>query len=346
MKKNVWYASTVATSTLEQMTSEQSDEQISTTGNVKRKLELDGRIHSSSVIEERRDYQYVENIENKDTLPTDNVANRESSSDLDIKGQAVQRDLGTRQSDFKKSVGRGEKDERQSECGTVFVQENLDWIDEFNKPFFSEDVQSESEFERCQANFAMKQLEATAENQSNQNDEFDASSQSSSQNEKSRFRSPRKFQQGLKTTGLLQNATEAYTSGKTLQKNASPSKMSSSHLSPWSSTEGTAHFKKNKVNYRHCRGFYLENFDRMISTVLGQQHDIKLLNDEDLSVIKFFKNLSLSAQKLYVRLFLRKVKWNKVSKIDYQEICDQQDNQSVVQELTDVGFLYQGKMSL
>lgn len=47
------------------------------------------------------------------------------------------------------------------------------------------------------------------------------------------------------------------------------------------------------------------------------------------------------AQKLYVRLFQRKLKWLQVNKLDYEEICS--DLQPVTQELVQGGLLQSGK---
>lgn len=47
------------------------------------------------------------------------------------------------------------------------------------------------------------------------------------------------------------------------------------------------------------------------------------------------------AQKLYVRLFQRKLKWLQVNKLDYVEICS--DLQPVAEELVHGGFLQSGK---
>lgn len=50
------------------------------------------------------------------------------------------------------------------------------------------------------------------------------------------------------------------------------------------------------------------------------------------------------AQKLYVRLFQRKLKWLQVSKLDYVEICS--DLQLVAEELVHGGFLQSGEKKL
>lgn len=55
----------------------------------------------------------------------------------------------------------------------------------------------------------------------------------------------------------------------------------------------------------------------------------------------FYFSSKVTAQKLYVRLFQRKLKWLQVSKLDYGEIC--LDLQPVVQELVEAGFLQSGE---
>lgn len=50
------------------------------------------------------------------------------------------------------------------------------------------------------------------------------------------------------------------------------------------------------------------------------------------------------AQKLYVRLFQRKLKWLQVSKLDYGEICS--DLQLVAEELVHGGFLQSGEKKI
>lgn len=46
-------------------------------------------------------------------------------------------------------------------------------------------------------------------------------------------------------------------------------------------------------------------------------------------------------QKLYVRLFQRKMKWLQVGKLDYEEIC--RDLGPIAQELVQSGFLQTGE---
>lgn len=52
-------------------------------------------------------------------------------------------------------------------------------------------------------------------------------------------------------------------------------------------------------------------------------------------------SLEVMGQKLYVRLFQRKLKWLQVNKLDYEEICS--DLGPIPQELVQSGFLETGK---
>lgn len=58
----------------------------------------------------------------------------------------------------------------------------------------------------------------------------------------------------------------------------------------------------------------------------------------------YFFSLKVMGQKLYVRLFQRKLKWLQVNKLDYEEICS--DLGPVAQELVQGGFLQSGKKSI
>lgn len=51
-------------------------------------------------------------------------------------------------------------------------------------------------------------------------------------------------------------------------------------------------------------------------------------------------SVSVLGQKLYVRLFQRKLKWLQVNKLDYEEICT--DLGPVALELVHSGFLQSG----
>lgn len=185
--------------------------------------------------------------------------------------------------------------------------------------------------------------------QSSQDNLFDALSMSSSQ-VKRPYRSPRKFHQGLKKTGLLEHSSQAVSNISPRKKTRSlsprvsstPDKLDGSQPSPSKSIEGDQQ-RYDQANFRNYKGYYLENFLRILDTVMGEPQDVKLFNDEDLAYVSTFRALTLPAQKLYVRLFQRKIKWNKVSKIEYKDICDAEDTKLYVNELIYAGFLHGGK---
>uniref|UniRef100_A0A3B4GZH6 Fanconi-associated nuclease n=1 Tax=Pundamilia nyererei TaxID=303518 RepID=A0A3B4GZH6_9CICH len=83
--------------------------------------------------------------------------------------------------------------------------------------------------------------------------------------------------------------------------------------------------------------YYLRNFKTVLHAVLENEDDRELFNQDDLSFIRAFENLSVMGQKLYVRLFQRKLKWLQVNKLDYEEICS--DLGAISQELVQSGFL-------
>uniref|UniRef100_A0A673ZD85 Fanconi-associated nuclease n=1 Tax=Salmo trutta TaxID=8032 RepID=A0A673ZD85_SALTR len=83
--------------------------------------------------------------------------------------------------------------------------------------------------------------------------------------------------------------------------------------------------------------YYLGNFLTVLEAVLENEDDRMLFNQLDLSAIHGFERLSVTGQKLYVRLFQRKLKWLQVNKLNYNEIST--DLGPVAQELVDGGFL-------
>ncbi|XP_071007467.1 fanconi-associated nuclease 1 isoform X1 [Oncorhynchus clarkii lewisi] len=83
--------------------------------------------------------------------------------------------------------------------------------------------------------------------------------------------------------------------------------------------------------------YYLGNFLTVLEAVLENEDDRMLFNQEDLSAIHGFERLSVTGQKLYVRLFQRKLKWLQVNKLNYNEIST--DLGPVAQELVEGGFL-------
>uniref|UniRef100_UPI0037E914DF fanconi-associated nuclease 1 n=1 Tax=Semicossyphus pulcher TaxID=241346 RepID=UPI0037E914DF len=83
--------------------------------------------------------------------------------------------------------------------------------------------------------------------------------------------------------------------------------------------------------------YYLRNFRTVLEAVLENEDDRALFDQHDMSLIHAFEKLSVMGQKLYVRLFQRKLKWLQVNKLDYEEICS--DLGPVTQELVRGGFL-------
>ncbi|XP_066491592.1 fanconi-associated nuclease 1 [Tiliqua scincoides] len=83
--------------------------------------------------------------------------------------------------------------------------------------------------------------------------------------------------------------------------------------------------------------YYLRNFLMVLKTVLENEDDRRLLDEQDLDVIAKFYQLSASGQKLYIRLFQRKLNWLKTNKIEYEEIS--RDLSPVLEELVGAGFL-------
>nr|XP_046249136.1 fanconi-associated nuclease 1 [Scatophagus argus] len=83
--------------------------------------------------------------------------------------------------------------------------------------------------------------------------------------------------------------------------------------------------------------YYLRNFQTVLQAVLDNEDDRALFDTHDMSVVHAFEKLTVMGQKLYVRLFQRKLKWLQVNKLDYEEICS--DLGPVAQELVQCGFL-------
>uniref|UniRef100_A0A8C4DES9 Fanconi-associated nuclease n=1 Tax=Dicentrarchus labrax TaxID=13489 RepID=A0A8C4DES9_DICLA len=83
--------------------------------------------------------------------------------------------------------------------------------------------------------------------------------------------------------------------------------------------------------------YYLRNFRTVLQAVLENEDDRALFDQHDMSLVHAFEKLSVMGQKLYVRLFQRKLKWLQVNKLDYEEICS--DLGPVAQELVQGGFL-------
>ncbi|XP_041274234.1 fanconi-associated nuclease 1 [Onychostruthus taczanowskii] len=83
--------------------------------------------------------------------------------------------------------------------------------------------------------------------------------------------------------------------------------------------------------------YYLQNFLVVLRAVLQNEDDVRLFNEQDLNIITKFYKLSVAGQKLYVRLFQRKLNWLKVNKIEYGEISV--DLSPIIEELAAARFL-------
>ncbi|ELT97530.1 hypothetical protein CAPTEDRAFT_224412 [Capitella teleta] len=68
--------------------------------------------------------------------------------------------------------------------------------------------------------------------------------------------------------------------------------------------------------------YYLENFKLIIDSIVSEEFYRHLFNADDLCSIEKFNSLSEDAQKLYVRLFQRKLMWHRKAKIVYPQIAE------------------------
>ncbi|NXP25332.1 FAN1 nuclease, partial [Scytalopus superciliaris] len=83
--------------------------------------------------------------------------------------------------------------------------------------------------------------------------------------------------------------------------------------------------------------YYLQNFLVVLRAVLENEDDVRLFDEQDMNIITKFYKLSVGGQKLYVRLFQRKLSWLKVNKIEYEEISV--DLSPIIEELARARFL-------
>ncbi|MGH0166423.1 UNVERIFIED_CONTAM: hypothetical protein FKN15_050859 [Acipenser sinensis] len=94
---------------------------------------------------------------------------------------------------------------------------------------------------------------------------------------------------------------------------------------------------RNLVQEASRLPYYLRNFLTVLQAVLENEDDRQLFNEDDIQSISLFQQLSAAGQKLYVRLFQRKLNWLKVNKLEYPEIGS--DLAPVIKELVQNGFL-------
>ncbi|XP_075391989.1 fanconi-associated nuclease 1 isoform X2 [Tenrec ecaudatus] len=83
--------------------------------------------------------------------------------------------------------------------------------------------------------------------------------------------------------------------------------------------------------------YYLRNFLMVLEEVFENEDDRMLFDEHEKEIVTKFYNLSASGQKLYVRLFQRKLNWIKVNKLEYEEI--DLNLLPVIKELKDAGFI-------
>ncbi|XP_072201354.1 fanconi-associated nuclease 1 [Excalfactoria chinensis] len=95
----------------------------------------------------------------------------------------------------------------------------------------------------------------------------------------------------------------------------------------------------SKINDISSSGhpYYLRNFLMVLQAVLENEDDVRLFDEQDMTVITKFCQLSVGGQKLYVRLFQRKLNWLKVNRIEYEEIAV--DLSPIIEELVEARFL-------
>ncbi|KAM9808172.1 fanconi-associated nuclease 1 [Neosynchiropus ocellatus] len=121
---------------------------------------------------------------------------------------------------------------------------------------------------------------------------------------------------------------------KTLERSPSPDK--DSDLPPEPALQNTTTDQVDNKSLQRLP-YYLRNFQTVLQAVLQNEDDSLLFNEEDMSHIRSFERLSVKGQKLYVRLFQRKLKWLQVNKLDYVEISS--DLGSVAEELAQGGLV-------
>ena len=67
--------------------------------------------------------------------------------------------------------------------------------------------------------------------------------------------------------------------------------------------------------------YYLANFKLVLTSVLSNEDDKLLFNEQDNYMIDTFNDMSADEQKLYIRLFQRKHGWFRCDKLEYPKIC-------------------------
>ncbi|XP_052808472.1 fanconi-associated nuclease 1-like [Mya arenaria] len=86
--------------------------------------------------------------------------------------------------------------------------------------------------------------------------------------------------------------------------------------------------------------YYLENFKTILSNVLEDSENSRLFDEQDMAFIDAFNKQEEPAQKLYVRIFCRKLSWLPAGKLVYPEISS--DIPALMDWLTEAGLLLNG----
>ena len=96
----------------------------------------------------------------------------------------------------------------------------------------------------------------------------------------------------------------------------------------------TAEPHENEIEDGH-QSYYLQDFQLAIDSVLSNQEDAMLFNEDDNIFITSFTKLTQTTKELYLRLYNRKLQWFPRSKITYPKISD--NLQPYIEELVNVG---------
>ncbi|GFS12920.1 fanconi-associated nuclease 1-like [Elysia marginata] len=94
----------------------------------------------------------------------------------------------------------------------------------------------------------------------------------------------------------------------------------------------------NEEKQEFTEPYYFNNFETVLTTVLQDESNVHLFNDEDRSIIGKYHSLSDSAKKIYIRLFSRRLQWIPLTKMNYPEIS--KDLKPYLDELVDNLFAY------
>ncbi|KAI1301342.1 Fanconi-associated nuclease 1 [Halotydeus destructor] len=95
-----------------------------------------------------------------------------------------------------------------------------------------------------------------------------------------------------------------------------------------------------KLNEVQLDDYKLRNFRAMLDFVLQTENHKHLFNSDDWKQIEGFTSLSVPAQRLYIRLYLRKRRWVRTTKLKYPEIAA--DLTSCLEELRNMKLLLPG----